>query len=139
MESYEKRHKRFTLPDGHPIREFVMRELDGLDDIEIAAWVERKTTSITGGSYKQEMQLERIEAMRRAIVSVDGETVNVNGVPYAGFDRWPHRTRLHAHNAFNEMNGVSPAEQKKVQADAEDIRSGHEEIRSPPSAVRSVG
>lgn len=104
--------RRFALPSRCSVKEFVMREIDGHDEKDIGAWMDLAIAgnpSIAQDAVKL-MLLERHESMRRALVSVDGETVNQAGVPYAGLDGWTKRTMQFVGNAFNAINGVEPGE-----------------------------
>ena len=129
--TYEKRTKRVPLPPGWDIREFVMRELDGTDDLEIGSWAERKMTSAQD-TLSAQLRVERREAVRCALVSVDGEPVNVDGVPYAGMDRWSHRLMVVVNTTFNELNALEPSQLKKILA-------GEYESTGAAQSLRSVG
>lgn len=111
--------KRFTLPEGCSCREFVMRELDGNDELQIALWVEKKTTGVIANNAIALMKLETRESQRMALVEVDAVAVNVNGIPYAAFDKWTQRTMRFAIDAFGELNGVDMDELKNFRAGAE--------------------
>ena len=128
---------------------FVMRELDGMDDIEIGVWVDKRSTSaVSGGKNAATMiaaavSLQQHEAMRRALVSVNGVPVNVGGVPFKEFDRWSHRTMRVVQEAFRKLNGVEDEELEKQMAGEATTESKTEdppEIHRPrATGVRSAG
>lgn len=99
-------------------REFVMRELNGLDDIELGIWLEAaiEDNPLIMESGVALQRAERHEAMRRALVSVDGSPVNVHGVPYKEFDRWSKRMMQFVGTAFNKLNGIEMKEGKAFMA-----------------------
>jgi phage FluMu protein gp41 len=97
--------KRFKLPSGMSCKEFVMRELTAKDEIEAAIWADQKRSSAGDGVLSM-VGGEQREAMRLALVEVDGETVNVEGVPFTAMDRWTYRTMRYLQKAFEEINGV---------------------------------
>lgn len=112
----EMRSKSFYPPGdlSHFCVEFVVRELNGYDDFDIAAWIEAAGgTELTGNAA---LKLEAQEAIRRSIVSVDGVEVNVDSVPWKGMDKWSRRMMQFAGTAFNELNGVEASEIRKFKA-----------------------
>lgn len=131
-----KQQKTFYLPPRCSCREFVMRELDGNDDLAIALWVEQRTSSIDGANVVAIVENKRREALRRALVSVDGAPVNVDGVPYYGMDGWSARTMVFVHNAFNDLNGVDGDELKKFREGAYAPAARETDAEAPD---RSIG
>jgi len=112
----DKRQREFHLPSGCSVGSFVMRELDGNDDLDIAVWIEAASTSAIEENPIALMKFERVEALRCSLVSVDGEPVNVDGKPYKGMDKWSRRTMQFVGTAFNELNGAEADELKKFRA-----------------------
>lgn len=99
--------KRFTLPKGCSIKTFVMRELKVKDDIEVAIWADKNTPAAAKESAVGAMAADRREALRLALVEVDGVRVNVNGIPYMAMDDWSQKTMTYALMAFNDLNGAA--------------------------------
>jgi hypothetical protein len=82
------------------IREFVIRETDGVDEERAAQFAKAKGGAIT----LQE------ELVRLSLVEVDGELVNHDGKPFMAFDGWNTRTRAYALRAWASLNAVSEKE-----------------------------
>lgn len=111
------RTKRVVLPAGrgYSVGSFVVRELDGADELEIAMSVDTRMTSAMGGMLAL-MELKQQEAHRRALVEVDGKPVDIDGVGYVELDRWNQRTRTMLARAFNALNAVDGDDLKAVDA-----------------------
>jgi len=129
--------KRYTLPDYCDCREVVMRELEATDDIQSAIWADAHATSALKGSAVAAIQADRRESIRLSMVEVDGEPVNVDGVPFMGMDRWSHRTLIYVEAFFNDLNGVDTGDLKKAIAGgtvvlpskrSEEVESGDQPI-----------
>lgn len=105
--------KEFTLPDKCSCKTFVMRELTADDELQASMWADMKITTKPGNQVLSMMGVEQQEAMRLALVSVDGVPVNVEGLPFADMDNWTYRTMRFVQAAFQDLNGV----------DATDLRS----------------
>lgn len=97
--------KRYTLPDGMSCRSFVMRELTSQDEIEAAIWADKKRGSAQDGVLSV-VGGEQREAIRLSFVEVDGNPVNVDGVPFTAMDKWTYRTMRYVQKAFTDLNGV---------------------------------
>lgn len=135
--------KRYPMPKRCDCREFVMRELDGNDEIEISLWVERKMSAHPSRENPLAWTtVQRNEEMKRALMEVDGKAVNVDGVPFDEMDEWSERTKKFMRMAFDELNGLEAGEVEKFKAGAQ-VVLGHapaERDRRPastgaPSAV----
>lgn len=102
--------KRYTLPKNCSIESFVMRKLTSRDDLEVATIAD----AITPNSIKERAVIaamtEQREAVRYALVEVNGERVNHDGVPYAEMDQWDIRTMRFVNTAFADLNGTEKAE-----------------------------
>jgi len=101
--------KKWTLPKGCSVREIVLRELDVNDDIDVHVWVE-KNTPAAGREGLGQFSAQQREAMRLALVQVDGQPVNVAGVPYLQMNQWSVRTLRFLQMAFVELNGATEEE-----------------------------
>lgn len=115
--------KRYVLPDGMSCKEFVMRELTAQDEIEAAIWADKKRSSASDGVLSM-VGGEQREAMRLALVEVDGEPVNVQGVPFTALDKWTYRTMRYLERAFEDLNGIA----KK---DLDSFKEGAEIVNDP--------
>lgn len=111
--------KRWTLPKGCSIREFSMRELDVNDDIDVHVWVEKNTPSASLEPTMGAFSAQTREAMRLALVTVDGEKVNVAGVPYLQMNQWSLKTLRFVQMAFTELNGATEDEMADFKAAGE--------------------
>jgi hypothetical protein len=98
---------------GRNCRAFVMRELTGEDDLDIAFRVDARATSAIRASDEAMKVVRQKEAIRQALVEVDGKPVG-GAVPYMAIDRWsqPEWTALIL--AFNSLNGISDEDLGKV-------------------------
>lgn len=114
--------KEYAVPvkKGIPnsIKKFVMRQIDGLDERDVGAWMDAalaRDPSIREDAGKY-MQLKQNECMRRALVSVDGKVVNQHGAPFMGMETWNKRTMGAVVSAYHELNGIDPDEVGKMLA-----------------------
>lgn len=115
-----KRERRYhDLPKNASCREFVIRELDGTDDLTVGMWVDRKVTDVIANNAVALMDLRKHEAMRCSLVSVDGKEVNLHNVPYAAMDTWTQRTLTALATAFHRLNGLEADELKNLLAEDE--------------------
>lgn len=103
---FKLRAKRYKCPSGLTVRSFVMRQLDGADDIEAAMAADARAGSAVAPDSGARQLIDVREKLRLALVEVDGQRVNVGGVPYMGFDRWSLATIRFAERAFVELNLV---------------------------------
>ncbi len=115
------RHRRFTLPKWSKVREFVMRELDGGDDLDIATLAQASLTLAQHQDGLAVYEARQKQAKKTAFVSVDGRAVNSGGDPFDELDGWPSRALRLVDDAFNELNGVSDEELKAFRTGAEDV------------------
>lgn len=111
--------KRWKMPKGCDIQEFVMREVTGQDEIEAAIWAEKGMTTAQSSSAMAIYSAQRRECMRLALVEVDGAQVNHDGIPFKQMDYYSIKTMLFLTYAFNKMNGVEDDELKNFEAGAE--------------------
>jgi len=102
--------KRWKLPAGHSVREFVMRELDSADDITAAINADKFGGIRSFDNLETAMQVLQRERVRLALVEVDGRRVNTEGLPYKEFDTWSLRTTRLAERAYLELNNLSSDE-----------------------------
>jgi len=123
-------YKRWTLPAGHSVRSFVMRELDSSDDITAAIQADKFGPNAAFDRIETALQVIQRERVRLALVEVDGKRVNADGLPYRAFDKWSMRTARLAERAYLELNNISPG-------DATDFEKGGEFVDpqtiAPPS------
>lgn len=84
--------KRFQLPPGCSVREVVVRELMGDDELTAAMWMEENTPPAMLETPAGQIAAEQRELIRVSLVEVDGEEVNCDGVPYRGMDHWTLKT-----------------------------------------------
>lgn len=120
--------KRYRLPPGCSCSEFVMRELINQDRIEAAIRTDANKTSAMPDDVFSIVDEKLNEAVRLALVSVDGEPVNTDGVPYIAMDRWTERTMTFAMRAYQDLNGIDPEE-------AEDFIKGAEVVTGTTTAM----
>lgn len=114
-----KLKKRYRLPAGCSVREVVMRELDGNDEVEAAVMAEQRASSATKGSVAGMIGAEQREAIRLSLCEVDGKPVNADGVPFMAMDRWTMRTMRAINRFFADLNGLPEDELKNAVAGAE--------------------
>jgi len=108
--------KRYPLPEYCDCREVVMRELEAKDDIQSAIWADQNASSALKGSAIAAIQADKRESIRCSLVEVDGEPVNLDGVPFMAMDSWSHRTLIYIEAFFNDLNGVEMEDVKKAVA-----------------------
>lgn len=106
-------HKKFTLPEGHPIKTIVMREIDGKDELEAARWASAKKSSVD-----QEWSAMLMEQVRCAIVAVDDKNAEM---PFVDFDQWPVKTRRLVVAAWTQLNVVEEEDSKNFLESAESL------------------
>lgn len=123
---------KFKLPEGqgHPIGSFVMRELDADDELMAAMNADAKRGSAAEGVIAAST-IDQREALRIALVEVDGHRVNVDGIEYAALDRLPIKTMRYLHRAFNMLNGVKESDLKAFENGAE--------VMSPTATPKTDG
>lgn len=92
-------HKRWELPEGYSIKSFVMREMDGEDELEVGRW--QSMISATDGGALKSLSLQ----VGQALVAVDGREVS-HSEPCLLFDTWSSKTRSLVLNAWRELNEV---------------------------------
>ena len=111
----EKLQMLFTLPKTDPdgrqynCQTFVLREMDGLDEMTAGIHADRKATKGPQG-YNATVNAERRESLRLAFVAVDDKSVNVDGEPFIDLDGWSAATLFFAQSAYNKLNGVEKDE-----------------------------
>lgn len=144
--SHEPIMKRFTLPanQGLNCSQVVMRELTGIDDLEIGLWVDARANATDRANMAKMLELERRESTRRALVMVDGVLVNEHGAPFLGMDNYNHRTMRYLYEFFSELNGVEQRELKKAVAesvvvDLQSLRSGGTTLAASPRTKEPSG
>lgn len=93
------------------IESFVMRELNGKDEEQASKITEAK------GEDKHMNEL-----VRMSLVEVDGEPVNVDGVPFNGLDTWSSRTRQMVSIAFQKLNTVANEDIKDFLDSMEEVK-----------------
>ena len=123
--------KRFTLPDYCSVGEFVMRELTAKDELTASIFAEKFMSDALRNSAVATIAAEQREAMRLALVEVDGIQVNLDGVPYLEMDNWSMRTVRFAQMAFNEMNGIESDDLKNFKAGAQIVDLGGSPAATP--------
>lgn len=124
--------KRFTLPDYCTVGEFVMRELTAKDELTASIFAEKFMSDALRNSAVATIAAEQREAMRIALVEVDGKPVNVDGIPYMAMDEWSMRTIRFAQMAFNELNGIESDDLKNFRAGGQIVDPGES-----PAATQS--
>lgn len=112
-------HKRFRCPAGCSIHEFVMRELTSKDELDAAMWADKLKSIVNDESPSSIILGEQREAMRLSLVTVDGQRVNDDGLPFLGMDTWTVRTVRFVQRAFQDMNGVTAEELENFTGEAE--------------------
>lgn len=130
--------KRFKFPARCDVREVVVRELDGNDDEQISILADARAEGPQRDSLALMAQVENREAMRAALVEVDGVRVNLDGVPYAEMDDWSIRTMRFMQLAFGEVNGVTGDEAEGFKKAAEVVVAGAAAETIEPAAPRSI-
>lgn len=123
--------KRYRLPAGCSCNEFVMRELTNKDRVEAAIWADQHKNAAAPDDAYAQVDQRLHEAVRLALVAVDGEAVNANGVPYMALDKWTERTMTFAMRAYQDLNGIDPEE-------VEDFLRGAEIVSETPGPDSEV-
>ena len=106
-------HRRFELPDGCSVRSFMVRELDGHDEIEAGRWADAKT-----GSADNQVVNLMDENLRIAIVEVDDQPIEQ---PYLTMDKWSSKTRRFLIEAWGALNSVKEDEMAAFLATGETV------------------
>jgi hypothetical protein len=123
--------KRFQLPDYCSIREVVMRELDGQDDIEASIWADKNATSAIKGSAVAAMVADQRESIRLSLLEVDGTPVNHDGIPFMAMDDFTSVTFRFLLQFYSDMNGAKEDDLKNAIAGAEIVNPNHPHSDSP--------
>src|SRR5262245_12151728 len=100
--------RTINLSGRFSCRQFVIRELTGMDEIEIGECVDRRlsgrkmpTDAAQAGAIIA--LTHQRESLRRSLVSVDGKSVNQDGVAYAHLERHTVRTINRMQQEFNKL------------------------------------
>lgn len=104
-------HRRFKLPKGCSISSIVIRETNGIDEIEAAMSADNlgEKTSILS------------ELVKLAIVEVDGEKVQQ---PFAELSHYNSKTRALIMRGYEQLNDLPPEELSVFLASSEDVTPG---------------
>lgn len=106
-------HKKFTLPKGCSVESFVIREIDGKDELEASRWVSAKAT---GADDEAALMVE--ERVRVSVFSVNGQRVEQ---PYTGLNKWSTKTRNLLLQAWMSLNTVPDDDVAVFLGAAEDL------------------
>jgi len=106
-------HRKFTLPNGCSIKSFVIRELDGHDELNAARWADAKT-----GSADNKVNALMDENLRVSLVEVNGKAVQQ---PFVEMDKWSSKTRRFLLEAWGQLNAAQEDEMAAFLAAAEDV------------------
>jgi len=109
--THQRMMRRWELPSGHPVKVIVMRELDSGDDITAAINADKFGPRDAYLHAETALQIVQRERVRLSLVEVDGKRVNLEGLPFREFDKWPLRTTRFTERCFLEMNHVTEVEQ----------------------------
>lgn len=118
--------KRYTLPDGCSCKTFVMRELTNQDRTTAAVWADLHRESAAPDDAYAQVDQRLHEAVRLALVEVNGEAVNIDGQAYRLMDKWTERTMAFAMRAYQDLNGIESEE-------VEDFIQGAEIVSESPN------
>ena len=110
--------KRFQLPEGCSVREVAIRELEGHDELTAALWMEQHAPAAMLETTAGQLAAEQRELVRLSLVEVDGDDVNVDGVPYLGMDRWTVKTYRAVRFLYQTVNTLDDGELRKSLAGA---------------------
>ena len=110
--------KRFQLPAGCSIREVAVRELEGHDELTAALWMEQNAPAAMLETPAGQIAAEQRELVRLSLVEVDGEEVNLDGVPFLGMDRWTLKTYKAVRFFYQTVNTLDDGELRKSLAGA---------------------
>lgn len=113
--------KRFQLPPGCSVRSVVVRELVAADELTAALWAESNAPAEMLETPAGQIAAEQRELVRVSLVEVDGEEVNIDGVPFLGMDGWTLRTYRAVRLFYNNVNTLDDKELRKSLAGAEVI------------------
>ncbi len=133
MSKRKRRMMRFPLPKSKDGKEFtvgsfVMKELDGLDEIDAAVHADMRANKKSGMS--ESMARERMESARAALVAVDDEAVGTEETgPYNEIYNWSAPTLVFLNRAYGTMNGVD-------QEEIEDFDKGATVVESLGSVLK---
>lgn len=106
-------HRKFKLPKGCSVESFVIREIDGKDELESGRWVAAK-----GAGVDDPGMAMAEERMRVAIVAVNDQPVEQ---PYMAMNKWSTKTRTFLLNAWTSLNMVEEDELAVFLGAAEDL------------------
>jgi hypothetical protein len=122
------------MPERCDVTELVMRELDGDDQIEASIWADKKLSSAMRDSAVAMYAAEQREAIRISLVEVDGQQVNLDGIPFSGMDTWSMRTMRFVLKAFADLNGAEASELESFQKGAQPVLSSAPMLMSQSEA-----
>lgn len=108
--------KKFTLPTGCDCESFVVRELNGNDEIDAAVMADKSSSDLVKDSPIAQFGAERRESLRLSLVEVDGKPVPQ---PYLEMNHWSLKTLRVLMAAFNDLNGLDEDDLKNCLASAE--------------------
>ncbi len=118
-------HRRFQLPKGCTVKSFVIRELDGHDELLASRWADAKT-----GSADNKTNALMDENLRVAIVEINGKEVIQ---PYLDMDKWSSKTRRFLLEAWGRLNAAPEDELAAFLATAEDVQ-----VIDPPATEMTL-
>lgn len=107
------RHRKYTLPEGYSIKNLVIRELDGNDELEAARRIKMR-----GGSADDANVLALNENLRISVVAVNDIAVDQ---PYHDMDTWSSNTRRFLIEAWSDLNSLPDDHVKDFLEAAEDL------------------
>lgn len=113
--------KRFKMPAGSRVKELVIRELTGQDELVAA-----QTAAALLGSkadHREIVLTSRREATKLAIVEIDGRAVD-HTIPLVAVDRWSRRDLAALDRFFDSINGLTDEEVRAMYASAMPIDDG---------------
>ncbi len=131
------RMKRWTLPGGLDCKTIVMRAINGIDQLDVAAWVGARATSAHKNDIMSMVEIRKHEAARKAIVAVDDQLVGQDGVPFMAIDKWGQDTMQCVMAYYLELNAVEPEELKKSLDEAEEILDLEQITKGPETSTAS--
>ncbi len=118
---FKLRARRYPCPPGLSVSSFVMRQLDGEDDVEAAMAADVRAGSAAPQDTSARNIIDVRERIRRSLVRVNDRAVNVGGEPYGGIDHWSLATIRFAERAFVELNLVKEETANAFFTKAEDV------------------
>lgn len=111
--------KRVELGEGFSVREFVLREMTGEDQINAATMAAKMLTKVQA-KIDSVVELVKLRQMiQTTLVSVDGAPVN-GDAPFLGLKKWTCKTIGKAEKAFVELNGFTD-DDEEGEEDEEDL------------------